>query len=178
MSAIEPIVLAALVRESLQKGQPTRLTVSSNSMAPLLRPGDEIVLEPVTGADLVVGDILTLASAQGLLTHRYWATQNDSTGLHLLTRGDRPLVFDPPWPQEAVVGRMVARVRGGRELALTTSRGRRLNRHLVWLAKMEYRLWGSRGDRAVQIRPSLVVRLLRRGVYSWATLVVGLAHSM
>jgi signal peptidase I len=178
MSAIEPTLLAALVRESLHQGQVTRLTVSSSSMAPLLHPGDEILLEPVAGEELIVGDVITLVSPEGLLTHRYWATQNGPTGPWLLTRGDRPLVFDPPWPSDAVVGRMVAWVRGGRELALTTSRGRRLNRHLIWLAKMEYRLWGSRGDWAAQFRPSLVVRLLRRGVYSWATLVVGLAHLM
>ncbi len=180
MSAIEPALIATMLRDSLQQGQVARLTVSSNSMAPFLRRGDEVLLEAVVPECLNPGDVVTLAAATGLLTHRYWATQNSSTGPQLLTRGDRPLAFDLPWLPEAVVGRVQAVTRAGakRELSLVGGAGRWLNNHLTWLAGMEYRLWGRNVEPAAPVRLSPLGRGLRRAIYGWATLVSGLVRLM
>lgn len=148
-------ILAEMLRESLRQGQTPRLTVSSNSMAPLLRRDDQITLEAVTVGALRIGDIITVASVSQVMTHRFWGVTDDSGQVCLLTRGDRPLVFDAPWPAEALIGRVNGRLRHNRHLSLGAGPGCWLNRQLCRLAQREVDWWG---------RPQAQRRWLRRGL--------------
>lgn len=169
MATIETAVLAEMLRESLGQGQTPRLTVSSGSMAPLLRVGDQIVLEAVAPEMLAVGDIVTVGAAAVVMTHRFWGRVDVGGRPYLLTRGDRPLIFDDPWPQEALIGRVNGRFRHNHYLDLTTGTGQRLNRRLRQLAEWEADLWGSPPQ-----RPRLR-RIVRALVYGWARLLAGLS---
>lgn len=122
---------ATLLRRALAANGRTWLTVSGRSMAPLLHPGDQILLEPVTLAALRPGDILTVSTPHGLLTHRLRRASADG----LLLAGDRLLWPDPPCAQTAVVGRVIARRRHKKLLSLTSGPGRRLNAALAFLAR-------------------------------------------
>lgn len=125
--------LLPLLRQSLANGQETAVTLSSNSMSPLLWTDDQILLTAVLPHQLIPGDIITLAEPKGLVTHRYWGQTEAGW---LLTRGDRALKTDPPWPPDALLGRVVGRKRGRRVLLLGQGRGK-------WLAE------GVRGLTAV-----------------------------
>ena len=89
---------------------PLRLRVRGRSMLPTLRPGDEVVVHPVTAEALVPGDWVVVRSAQGAFLHRYLRTRRG----RILTKGDGHRSFDPPWPSDAVVGRVVEAQREGR----------------------------------------------------------------
>ncbi len=89
---------------------PLRLRVRGRSMLPTLRPGDEVVVHPVTAEALVPGDWVVVRGVQGAFLHRYLGQRRG----RVLTKGDGHMGFDPPWPPDAVVGRVVEAQREGR----------------------------------------------------------------
>lgn len=172
MTDIDPSFLSDMLRDSLAKGQHPRLTVSSNSMAPLLKRGDQIILAAIQPEQLKPGDIITLidsGSAQSLLTHRIWAIQ----GNVILTRGDHALVLDTPWPANAVLGRVTGRTRQQHTLSFQVGLGRWLDRRLAALAQQEQR-WLT-GSQEAPVSNGVEPIALRRGTrlvhylfYGWA----------
>ena len=142
MADVDATLLAALLRESMRKGQQPQLTINSNSMAPLLQSGDQIILASVTLEQIQPGDLLTLTTEPSLLTHRYWRQWQHANTVYLLTRGDRPLLFDRPWPVDLLIGRVVARQRQGKVLSLQQGWGKWLNDKLTWLATLESHWFG------------------------------------
>lgn len=156
-------IIAAMLRDSLAVGQRPYLTISSDSMTPLFRTGDEVGLEAAASDQLQIGDIITLEQDGHLLTHRFWGW--DGNG-RLQTRGDRFLVFDTPSAPEQLLGRVAVRRRDGQELDLTSGGGRRLHRFLQWLFKVEAR-WLNL-PLAAQKKRRLVVRLIHKKFYLWA----------
>ncbi len=149
---------AAMLRQSLTQGQTPFLTVSSASMTPLLKTGDQIGLEPATLSQLQPGDIITLAPEGDLLTHRFWGLENGQ----LRTRGDRLLLFDPLWPADCLLGRVSVRRRNGRSLSFTSGQGQRLNKHLARLSQIENQLMPNKW----------LVRLWHRALFIWAITAV------
>ncbi|HSH03071.1 MAG TPA: hypothetical protein VLL52_11180 [Anaerolineae bacterium] len=138
---LDPALLAELVQESVAQGKKPYLTVISGSMAPLLQPNDQVQTEGVDLTDLQIGDIIVIAGVQAFMTHRYYGTLAIDDRLHLITRGDRSLTYDSPWPPNKLVGRVIARRRRGRRLDLGGGLGRRLNHTLFRLAQTELRLF-------------------------------------
>jgi signal peptidase I len=137
MVDLDAALLATLLRESLQKGQHPRLTITSNSMTPLLHQGDEILLESITLGQLQPGDILTITTETYLQTHRYFGQKQQAGTPYLLTRGDQPLTFDTPWAMASVIGRVMARQRHSKMLFLHHGWGKWLNTQLSGLATAE-----------------------------------------
>lgn len=156
-------LLANLLKESLSKGQQPILWIESESMSPLLRRGDQVVLEWVAYTQLEAGDIITVWTAEHLLTHRFWGLVNG----RLQTRGDRLLELDPLVTSEAFIGRVCLWRReqnGNRQtFNLKEGSGRWLNGHLAQLAQRE-RQWC-----AWSAQPGWVW-LVRRLVRGWASL--------
>ncbi len=89
---------------------PMRLRVRGCSMLPTLRPGDEVVVQPVTAEALIPGDWVVVRGAQGAFLHRYLGRRHG----RILTKGDGHMGFDPLWPPDAVLGRVVEAQRDGR----------------------------------------------------------------
>lgn len=194
MTQPDAALLASMLQESMQRGETPSLTLTSDSMLPLLRRGDQVQVEPVTAAQLRPGDVVTLVDERDrtqLLTHRYWGRIAQDDGRTLVTRGDRPLWFDPPCPERNLVGRVMARRRDGRYLSLEDGAGAWLNRRLAWLAQVEMRwLTGARpaalsapvvaqsNARATQQRRRPDVRLARRGLLLVSTIVTTVVEFM
>jgi hypothetical protein len=137
MADVDAPVLAALLRESIEKGQQPQLTINSNSMAPLLESGDQIILASVTLEQIQPGDLLTLTTESYLLTHRYWGRRQHADVVRIYTRGDHMLLFDSPWSVDCLIGRVVARRRRGKLLSLQQGWGQWLNHMLARLATAE-----------------------------------------
>ncbi len=118
-----------------------RLHVHGQSMLPTLRPGDEVLVQAITAEALVPGDWIVLRD--GFL-HRYLGQHKN----HLLTKGDGHRLFDPPWPPEAVLGRVVEAYRAGRCFYRRTPGRVRRER---WLAIGHYAVgWIWRGLRRIK----------------------------
>ncbi len=99
---IDPAIAAAL-RGWLRTGEPLELVVATGSMAPVIRPGDQIRVVGVTLRDLHRGDILLLDTGGVFIAHRLlWRDRR------LWTRGDASNRFDPAIRPEAVVGKVVS----------------------------------------------------------------------
>jgi hypothetical protein len=161
--------VAALVREGLQNGRPTTLTVTSNSMSPLLQAGDKIVVSATAADQLQAGDIIIVSTDKGFLTHRFWGFKMAGGQVSLLTRGDKPWEFDPPTLATNLLGRVTARLRHNRMLALETGWGLRLNRHLARLAAFENRF--VVGDESPTTNRATGKRGVHLAIYGWAKLV-------
>lgn len=85
------------------------LDVQTNSMTPLFRAHDAVVVRPVNPVALRPGDIVSYRSALiagQLVTHR--VVTIDRLRQRLIVKGDRLPEADPPVPFTAVRGREVA----------------------------------------------------------------------
>jgi signal peptidase I len=102
------------------------LRVSSSSMAPVLRAGDEITVEAVSPRRLGAGDIVVFRSEiNGLVVHRLvWRDKPLGRPSRLYTKGDALDRFDLPVTPEQVLGRVVSVLRGGHRFVPTTVAGR------------------------------------------------------
>lgn len=167
--------LAELLQQSLQNNRQAMLTVTSNSMAPLIRRGDEVLIVAIERPS--AGDIITFTTKSGLLTHRFWGFLQKEEGDFLLTRGDKPLLFDSPTPATNILGLVVKRQRHGRWLHLKQGRGRWLNQHLARLAAFDNRiiLGGVISPVQIQVRAGKHPAWWRQGIhwalYTWARVV-------
>lgn len=173
--------VAEFLRYSVQQGQQPFVTITSNSMAPLLRRGDQVQVEGVAWQALQPGDVVLVQAAVDLLTHRYWGNVPQEQTVWLLLRGDRPLAFDAPLPASNLIGRVISRRRQHRLLDLQHGAGRWLNRHLAHLSRSEIHLFDlvpanlPPGPTAAWLRRRpWAARAIRRLIYVWAALLARL----
>jgi len=204
MSEIDPALLADLLREAMNEGKLPFLTVVSNSMSPLIRRGDQIQLAPATAEQLQPGDIIVYTGQANLITHRYWGCLVNENETRLVTRGDRPQHFDRPITPATLVGLVIGRRRKKHFLNLAGGAGKWLNNHLANLARLEIRLFAEPFSErfgepfAKPLAPStlsplqqppaagslsrssnhLLVRLIRRFLYSWAIILTIIISEM
>lgn len=167
--ALKPQILADVVRESLQKGLPATLTVTSKSMTPLLWPGDQVILTAVPPTGLQFGDVITYFNGSHLITHRYW---REDSGM-LIVSGDRPIQFDAPVRPEQVIGRVQGRRRNNRILWLDMGSGAWLNERLARLGMSEHQKF-THVEGAVELSRSQKVK--RRLTLAWAFFLCGLVN--
>lgn len=107
----EPLPRAAvaqLVAELLRDGRRVSLAVGGVSMAPLMRAGDRVVLEPVDRVGR--GDVVARLAGDRLLIHRVVAVVAGTP----LTRGDSATEPDPPLGDAELLGRVCRVERSGR----------------------------------------------------------------
>ncbi len=108
-----PELLAPLLRDLASDGTVAEMTIHGTSMHPTLLDGDRIQLAPATAAETRIGDIVMRTGGAGPIIHRlvgWWPARN---GWRLLTKGDNARRLDVPLSPDDLVGRVVARVRGG-----------------------------------------------------------------
>lgn len=127
-----------------------RFRVKGESMAPTLRPGDEVLVEAVSLEALRPGDLVLVQEEGRSLLHRFLGVRRQGGQRMVLTGGDRLWRADPPCPEEALKGRAVAILRGGRPLPLPAGRW------WAWRHRLRTALWVV----VHRLRPLLPVLLL------------------
>ena len=118
----------------LPSSGPVRLKMISDSMAPMLRPGDIIVMFPlVAGITLQRGDMIVFQPKNALsgelpLTHRLIG----SHAAGWVTKGDNRLFPDAPINKGDVLGKVIAYQRGPHQVDLSTPSWILVNGMLGW----------------------------------------------
>ncbi len=115
---------------------PLRLKVTSDSMRPLLRAGDEVVVQPIDPRTLRPGDVLVVRHGGEWITHRLVAV--DERGWH--TRGDNTRYADEPASAAGIVGRVIAIERGAQTIDLQQPRWRTIDRRINRVQRMQLRV--------------------------------------
>ncbi|HEY6539359.1 MAG TPA: hypothetical protein VIZ18_00400 [Ktedonobacteraceae bacterium] len=162
--AVEQGIIAELYREALRKGQPLWFRVSSGSMHPLLRIGEEVYIESATDTDLQVGEIAAFETDAGLVIHRIVQRRSDSHGVQLIEMSDVHLRARPV-ESGAAIGRVVAIGRGKRRIDLQRPIAQKCGRVT---ARIRYRLYTVRSrNRLAQAIVRKSSRLVAR-LASWS----------
>ena len=122
-----------LASDILGRGSYLRFRAHGNSMAPFIRNGDIVLVEPKKASELRIGDIVFYRRAGGRhVTHRLVSKSGNDGSLVLTTRGDNLRHLDAPVFPEQVLGRII-RIEGqGRGLWIGGIAGWALNRLLLY----------------------------------------------
>jgi signal peptidase I len=121
----------ALFRELIREGLNVYAKATGPSMFPIIRAGDKVLVEPKSGAEINIGDIVLYEKDGSYIIHRLIRKTGQST---VVTKGDNLSWSDSPIPTESILGKVV-RIEGhGRRLALTGRLNRIFARVIAWLA--------------------------------------------
>lgn len=122
--------LAPLSAEVLARGGALRFEAHGGSMAPFIRPGDVLTVEPTAADGLRVGDVaLYRRGANDLVVHRVVARRIEGGQIWLTMRGDAAPGAAEQVAGSQVLGRIVHLQRAARVIRLD----RNNHRLLAWL---------------------------------------------
>ena len=162
-------------REALRTAEaagPLRLTVTSDSMRPLLRAGDVVVVQPIEPRALQPGAVLVVQRGGEWITHRLVAV--DERGWH--THGDNTRYADEAASAAEIVGRVIAIERGDQMIDLQQPHWRAIDRRINRVQRLQLQMFaalrrrsGARSNRITRALAALInwpfplaVRLLMR----------------
>ncbi len=132
-----PNVVAAAAALWQAAGGQHWIAVEGRSMWPLLRPGDAVLVAH-GGPPPRPGEVIVVRQDEGLLVHRLLAITEATGQPQYWTQGDARPQPDAPHAPEALLGRVTARKRAGRETPVPVG----------WVARRVAALhWGARGRR-------------------------------
>jgi signal peptidase I len=123
-----------LLKEAASKDHKLKLEVTSQSMTPMLRKGDHIIVEQVLPDQLRRGNLVVIRRPSDLVTHR--VIDIDPAGW-IFTKGDNHPYRDPPVPLVDILGRVTAIEQDQHIFDLSTPAWIFLNRILGFIAKWE-----------------------------------------
>jgi signal peptidase I len=132
-----------------------RLTVTSDSMRPLLRTGDVVVVQPVDLQAVQPGEVLVVQRGGEWITHRLVTV--DERGWH--THGDNTSYADEVARADQIVGHVSAIERGGQTIDLQQPRWRAIDRRINRVQRLQLRLFAAArrigGTRSSRIKRGL-----------------------
>ena len=147
--------------------EPLCLTVISDSMRPLLRVGDVVVVEPQAPQALQVGQVIVVQRGDEWITHRLQAI--DVAGWH--THGDNTRTQDAAAGIAEIVGLVVAVKRGTQTIDMRAAHWLNAGPRIVRIQRLQLGLL----DQARRLRPSWLGprprRLIAAGL-SWPFIVL------
>jgi Peptidase S24-like len=126
-------------REAWHTGEATgslRLTVTTNSMRPLLRAGDRVVVQPIDPYALRPGDVIVVQRGGEWITHRLVAA--DAHGWR--THGDNACYGDEAASAAQIVGRVIAIERNDQTIDLLQPRWRVIDRRINRVQRLQLRV--------------------------------------
>jgi len=98
-------------------GKISIIPVSGQSMLPLIKPGDRLVVSHHIGR-LHLGDVITFYDKHILVVHRIMRLKKQPGHMCVTTKGDNASIYDNPISSEDILGRVVAIQRKGITLSL------------------------------------------------------------
>jgi signal peptidase I len=114
-----------------------RLAVVSQSMRPIMRAGDWVLVKASATTPVQTGDIVLLLAGEQLISHRVIEIGRDT----IQTKGDSAAFADFPVGYEQVLGTIQVVFRGKTTIRLRQPGWRRFSYLVVWLGKLEDGLW-------------------------------------
>ncbi len=123
-------------------------------MAPLLKPGDSLLIQHGVGK-IRIGDVIVFKASEKLLVHRVVSRRKTGEGEILLAKGDRSRVFDEPIVMGQVIGKVLEALGSSGRLRLTSRSWRLTNYCLATLSRL-----AANSDRAGRTL-SIMVRLIQ-----------------
>lgn len=103
------------------------LTITGQSMLPLIHPGDKVLVQKGK-VQATPGDIVVYIDNKGFITHRLLTFLNERAGeIEFLAKGDRIPYPDSPVGIESIIGIVIGIKRGQRSMRLDTPTWRQLN---------------------------------------------------
>ena len=128
------------------------LPVLTDSMAPLIRGGDRVLVWRVAAEQVRFGDIVVFRRNGDLVVHRVFKKQRTANGLRFSEKGDTRVTF-APISGEDIVGRVTMVERRGRMLSLTSPLSQITNLALsAWLYRTAAGVTILRSSRSKTIR--------------------------
>ncbi len=122
-----------MVKRELARGQ-YRAAVTSASMAPLARPGDAFIVEPLGKRAPRFGDVIAAIAGPQAVLHR---VVRKRLGFYI-TKGDGSPYADEPVRKKDILGRARALNKSdGRAIPLNTLRGRLVGAALAAVSSLE-----------------------------------------
>jgi signal peptidase I len=116
-----------------------RLTVTSDSMRPLLRAGDAVAVQPIDPHALQPGEVIVVQRGGEWITHRLVAV--DARGWH--THGDNTRYTDAVVSADHIVGRVIAIERGDHTIDLRQPRWRAIDRRINRVQRLQLQVLGT-----------------------------------
>jgi signal peptidase I len=123
----------------LKKGNSAEISASGYSMFPTLRPGDRVLVNPITeNISPVPGDILIIKADNILVLHRLIEIRKNEEGNKVFfTRGDSMNESDPAVTGDQIVGIANSFTRNNKQRLLRSripaKRGYKFNRGMLWI---------------------------------------------
>ena len=127
-------VVRQLLKGGLERDQKFRLSVTSSSMSPLLKPGDCIFIQKVDPNLLKIGDLIVLNRESNLIIHRFFKVDQEG---RYHTKGDNRTLCDPPVSAADILGIVVGIERSQKSFDLTRQKWVRMNRILGMISEWE-----------------------------------------
>lgn len=152
MSSGKPII--EILIEELKKGHTVRMNIKGNSMAPLIKISDVVVVKPIKFDEIKAGDIVVYSRRKHheFTLHRLIKMSRDKDGRKCLsTKGDKNRHGDFPVYPEEVCGKATTIERKDGSIINLDTVSRRLHGYI--LAK---RYWLARTLRFILKSPHLV----------------------
>jgi signal peptidase I len=159
-------------RTAAAGGGSLRLTITSDSMRPLLRTGDVVVVQPIEPRALLPGAVIVVQRGGEWITHRLVAV--DERGWH--THGDNTRYADEAASAAEIVGRVIAIEQADQTIDLEQPQWRAIDRRINRVQRLQVRMFatlrkwgGTRSSRIARACAALInwpfqlaVRLLIR----------------
>jgi len=109
-AALFVMTAETIITAVLSDGSLARFEAGGDSMFPVIRSGDRLLVEPSGIGDLRTGDVVLAKLDRGLTAHRVVRLQ----GQTIITRGDNCPADDPPFSAVQLLGRVRSIERDGR----------------------------------------------------------------
>jgi signal peptidase I len=110
-----------LAGEVLRSSGTLRLQVVGWSMLPIIWPGDTVVVERASKADVLDGDVVVFSNGRRLVAHRVVTKDSGSGDSMVQTKGDALSRLDAPVAHDEVLGKVAFIRRKGKRVKLATS---------------------------------------------------------
>jgi signal peptidase I len=101
-------ILRGIADELLEAGTSVRIEAGGYSMYPVIKPGNSIVIRPVSASDLKPGMIIAWRRDNDMVVHRLVSIYDAGGRTMYLTRGDSSPAFDDPVEFSEIAGRVEA----------------------------------------------------------------------
>ena len=128
-----------LLKESIDSGRLVEFEVISNSMLPLLRIDDKVIIDSIVPEKLKLGEIIVYKLQDFLYVHRYiYTLKKPGRPFSLVTKADNRFNFDPYLvPINQLLGKVVAIKRQDTKINLESFFWKRINFFIGILSFLE-----------------------------------------